>query len=226
MNRMKRILLSTLALLSILLVSSTILTSSSAADYTKIGVKTGDNATYSYSLVNSTVNLQGQVFVNVTKLTGTNATLNLKYYFSNGTLAASVLLGPDNVSTGYGGIGFFVACANLSVHDAIYLAAPFNINETVDMVAAGVMRTVNHLNITLVTSRYNIWWDKPTGLMVRINIVGPDVSPGLGNFTLTSTSLWSMPAGPAIPTTVILIVGAGAIIVVAAAAIVFYMRRK
>jgi hypothetical protein len=221
---MKKRLLVTLAILSILLVSSALLTSSRAADYSKLGVKSGDNSTYAFSLVNSTVNLQGTLVANVTEVTGTNATLSLKYYFANGTLAAAIILGPDNVSTGQGGINFFLICADLSAYDPINLATPLIINETIDMVAAGLTRTVNHLNITMYATRYNIWWDKSTGLAVQLTILGPFVLAGLGNLTLTSTSLWS-PGGLPI-TTLLLIIGVGAIAVVAAVAIVLHRRGK
>jgi hypothetical protein len=224
--KVKRKLLAAFALLSILLASSALLTPSKAADYTKIGVKIGDNSTYSFTLVNSTINVRADFSSYVKNVTGTLVTLNFTYYNPGGSVNTTLLFGPFNVSTGEGGIGFFLICANLSAHDPVnVLPSVPSINETVSMVAAGVTRTVNHLNMSIGATRFNVWWDKPTGLMVKLTAIGPASLPGLGNFTLTSTSLWSL-GGLPITTTTLLIIGVGAIIVVVGVAVVLHGRGK
>ena len=197
-----------IAMLAILVMSTAVLTSSTAADYSKVGVKKGVTATYSYALIGSKVNKATFRFVNVT---GTLVQVIDTFYNPDGSVNGTEFSLVSNVSTGQYGIYEFLICANLAANDPIYIGAPFAINETISMNAGGATRTVNHINATFYGSRVNEWWDKQTGIMVKL-------VAGAQNFTLTSTSLWS-------PDITLLIISGVVVAVAVIAAVALLVRR-
>jgi hypothetical protein len=178
------------AMLSLLVVSLTALTPSRAADYTKIGVRIGDTATYSFAATGWTVD---RFTISVLDVNGTLVKLNATYYNPNGSVNHTMILGPANVSRGQ--LGEYLLCANLSAHDPICYVSEHStapaFSETVQMTVAGASRTVNHLNMSTPSIMVDRWWDKATGLLVkRVHL-----APYSINLTLISTSLWSAGGG-------------------------------
>jgi chitodextrinase len=160
-------------------------TTVAAEDYTKIGVKVGDTAEYSFTMTG--VPTPTTLSYLISNVTGTNVTIS-----SAGSTIVS-----GNVSAGGNGIWLYLIAANLTAGDPLYVGAPYSINETITMTAAGESRAINHFNLTTTVSGYTvieeIYWDKLTGLMTGIN----DYISGSGwtNQTLTTTSLFGVPAG-------------------------------
>jgi hypothetical protein len=177
-------------LFSLLVVSLTALTPSRGADYTKIGVRIGDTATYSFAATGWTID---RFTISVLDVSGTLVKLNVTYYNPNGSVNHTMILGPADVSEG--GLGEYLLCANLSAHDPIcyiseHSTAP-TFNETVQMTVAGASRTVNHLSMNTPNIVVDRWWDKTTGLLVkRVHLASYSI-----NLTLISTSLWSAGGG-------------------------------
>jgi chitodextrinase len=156
-----------------------------AEDYTKIGVKVGDTAEYSVTMTGvSTPMVIGFVIANVT---GTSVTID-----SAGSTFIS-----GNVSAGGNSIWMYLIAANLTAGDLLYVGAPYTINQTITMTAAGESRTINHLNVTAtgmgLTVILEIYWDKMTGLMTEQDDYNP--ISGWTNYTMITTSLFGVPAG-------------------------------
>lgn len=197
-----------------------------AADFSKVGVKTGTTATYSFSASNSEVN---RVDLNFTSVAGTTVTLSYIWYNPDGSENSS-WVDTGDVSTGGGvtAISAFLIPSNLSAGDPIFSGSLLTINETVSMFTAGAYRTVNHSNwiTTSGSYRHDLYWDKQTGLMVRLTLrSGSSGGPYSQNVTLTSTSPWS--AGLSVDaSTLILIGGVVAAVVVAVAAVSLRRRRR
>jgi len=198
--------------LTVLLVSSTFIVASRAADYTKIGVKVGDSANYS---VESHAHSCDRLQINVTEVTGTVVNLTYTYSWSNGTIVNS---GHDrgDVSTGYHD---FLYCGGLKKGDLTYIGSTWYFNDTVTMEFAGANRTVNVLYASVTE-----YFDQATGMVVKLV-----QSEGEDNFTMISTNMWSAasPPGPTIDPTLLLI-GGGIVVaaIVVVAAVVMIRRRK
>nr|MDO8098615.1 hypothetical protein [Candidatus Njordarchaeota archaeon] len=75
---------------------------------------------------------------------------------------------------------YYIA-ANLAINDPLYAGSTLQNQRYFTLTnysIAGGMRTVNHMNVTVVFGSIKIvvYWDKPTGLMVKFSYhqTGPD----------------------------------------------------
>jgi hypothetical protein len=100
--------------------------------------------------------------------------------------------------------------------DPVYLGSVWTINETIQMVAAGALRVINHGDF----GSYNFYWDQVTGLVTQSFSYGT-------NYTLLSTTAWAPDTVPSLfnMTTIVLIEGV-VIIVLVIALIVLASRRR
>src|SRR5438093_1959537 len=143
------------------------------------GVGQGNFGVYSVSYNQPTaVQGGGQIvaaYENVTRVSGTNVTINFSVLYSNGTF--SVVQGTTDVQIG--GVRLetfflpFVTAANLIVGDP-FLPFSFGynmrINETVPEVVAGAQRMVNVASIQISSSGLTLKYDKATGLLVFYSV--------------------------------------------------------
>lgn len=228
-------------MMTTLLVFSAMLTSSTAADYTKVGVKAGDTLDYSVS-ANIGVPLTGTAHVAVVGVVGTNVTMTVVFTMTNGTQESLGTIW-GNVSNGYSGIGIpmfvFMICPNLAAGDAAVIDSEGSsflvINGTTTMVAAGASRQVNYIleSFDMRTAPpaggqlapippqvyVGMYWDKLTGVTAQcITNLGGDWM----NFTLTSTSLWLPDIVP------IVLIGAavGGVVIAGIAVYLLKFRKK
>jgi hypothetical protein len=157
----------------LLLVVSSNCNTSRAADYTKVGVKQGDTATYQEHSVldvveHTATSSTGTYTVYVEKVKGSLVTLD-EYYYGSREISMNV----SNGGAGLGLAGEFLCPAGLSQGDPLYLNsyAPI-ISQTMQTIVVGQNRTVNFVNETVSGSSYlNYvwrWYDKSTGLLVKI----------------------------------------------------------
>jgi hypothetical protein len=111
---------------------------------------------------------------------------------------------------------------NLTTNDRIYSGSPIKINDSSVLTFGGVPRIINHARI--FGGLYEFWWDKDTGLIVKMNLY----SVAWLNMTMISTTAW-FPAAPSglfdNPLMLPLLV-MGALVVVLLVAIVVVARRK
>jgi hypothetical protein len=218
-----------LAVLSILLVISGTLKSVGAATYT-VGVPTGTAADYSFAQtdVKST-----KVHIGVTGVSTPVITYTIAFYNPDNSLNSSHSGVAYNITDiwSYSALQWFIG-ANLTVNDPLAPGLALFVNETVTGYStAGSTRTVNHSNWTFRAFNvpvlyYDAWWDKPTGLLVKLTWHSVQSSAYWINITLTATSLWTpgYGGGLQLSTTTLLLIGGGAIVVVAI--VVILVRRK
>ena len=176
-----------LALLSLFLFFAITSNPSWAADYNKVGVKVGDTADYAIQEDNPEVT---RLHLYVDGISETTITLELTYYFENGTQESTEQLTGD-IGIGSGVLYLFLITPNLVEGDAIYSGAPATIDKTFMMSTAGVSRLVNHYSVGDPT--LDCYWDQSTGLIVKRTFW----LFGWMNLTMTAISLW--PDGLALP---------------------------
>ncbi len=213
---MRRSLVYPFVVLSILLVLVASTTPAVAADYTKVGVKVGDTATYRTAMSSSTVNKT--VFL-IYGIVGTSFYINYTYFLPNGTVFNQGQLVGDTVT---GGMLDVLVAKNLTTNDSIYSGSPIKINDSSVLTFAGVSRIINHARI--LDGLYEFWWDKDTGLIVKMNFGS---TPWL-NITMISTTAWFPMARPGLfdnPLMLPLLV-MSALVVVLLVAIAVVARRK
>jgi hypothetical protein len=216
-----------------------------ATDFSKVGVRTGDWAKYSFVSTNKSMIPSGPENLSFTNVTGTMVTLNVTAYNPDGSENSSHVYA-GNVSNsmeplyipGVGNVSLpilysFIIPANLSANDPIYDGAAISINDTESLTVANVSRVVNHVNGTSAIlgtpyERYNMYWDKQTGIVV----VGNAYIIGLNawiNMTLTATSLWHEVSvgGPIFGLSLwqLLIIG-GVVAVVVCVSVLLLVRRR
>ena len=143
---------------------------------------------------------------NVNSLTNTvNASFIINY--QNGTHATQPISG--NTLTGQGNLFPYITAGNLTAGDLFFKPIqPFYnayiVNETVNRVYAGALRTVNLLNFTITypqqTIRVTFYWDALTGLVLDATENVNSTSPGLNtlaiHFKATQTNIWSSTTNP------------------------------
>lgn len=219
-DTVNRKLVSALSLLSILLVCSVVTVPTSAADYSKIGVKAGDFSKYS-ATGPGVLNGSYATFL-VINTTGTLVWINFTQFNPGGTINSTSEF-DANITTGS---GFFIAylliCPGLVAGDHIYNSSSwFTINSTFQMSVIGYTRTVNLVNLTMGSQYLRWWWDQSTGLMVRLLA---DVGSGPVEFALMSTSAFGIFSD----LVVMLLIGGGiaAVVLIAAAVIIHHRRKK
>jgi hypothetical protein len=216
-------------LLSLMMLSTTALPTS-AADYTKVGVKVGDTADYVYSNPEG----NGIIQIYVQQITGTNVTLNINTINVHGftpSIVTGDLSGTINI------IFLYLVASNLSQGDsAMQGSNQYTIDKTSTMIVTGVNRTVNHISYTFSdpSGSYNLdaYWDKTTGLRIKSNIT---ISGWFANATrrqagsyitnlasTTAFNTWTTID----PTTLPIIVGGVTAILVAVAIAVFALEKQ
>jgi len=145
------------------------------------GVKPGDSVTYGEFSVNNTTpyppfsgnisSLKIQVD-SVSNQTNT-VSASLIYFYQNGTQTTQSLVG--STDTGQGNIFPYIMGGGLRAGDPIFKNSlgyfPYTLNETVNRVYAGALRTVNLLNLTIQSPSYSVkasfYWDTQTGLLLE-----------------------------------------------------------
>src|SRR3989442_232903 len=145
------------------------------------GVKPGDSVTYGEFSVNNTTpyppfsgnisSLKIQID-SVTNQTNT-VSASLIYIYQNGTQTTQSLVG--STDTGQGNIFPYIMGGGLRAGHPIFKNAlgyyPYTLNETVNRVYAGALRTVNLLNLTIQSPSYSVrasfYWDAQTGLLLE-----------------------------------------------------------
>jgi len=208
----KRLVLS-LATISMILLVTAVCNPASATSYA-VGVKVGDTADYTASATGEPFS---KMHLSVYGIVGTVVTLNLTYYYPNGTLHDQSTVTGD-LLTGSGGILLFLIARNLTQGDPVYSGSTMKVNKTVTMTVAGASRSVNYVNLTM--GYWQFYWDKETGLMTQVRFL----FFGWMNLTLTSTSLWS--AGLfGLSWTTLAIIGGGAVVLIAVVALVLRRRK-
>lgn len=183
---MRKSVVYSLALMSVLLVLTTPVSFASAADYTKVGVKANDMVVYKLSISAKTEN---KSIMLVSGINGTEVYLSYTNFFPNGTISSQSQQS-TNVTTGSTLGWLSLIAANLTAGDPVYSGATTTINETVTMTTAGANRVVNHLYLS--SGMLDIYWDKITGLMVKINFL----FFGWLNYTMLYTTAWPPGAQP------------------------------
>lgn len=169
-KRIKKEFIFSLILLSLTMISAVTLTTS-ATDYTKVGVKAGDTAEYVFSTPTSS----GELNIHVLQIDGTNVTVNMQETYSNGTEKPYELV-TGNLAGFFNLLFPYLVSANLSQGDsAIPNDTLYTISKTLTMNLNGINRTINYLNVTfplgglLGTSGLQAYWDRATGLAIKTN---------------------------------------------------------
>jgi hypothetical protein len=171
-------------------------------DYAKVGVKVGDVAIY--RLISSSPQNKSQLLVY--GILGTVVTFNITYYNSDGSVFSRGQF-TINIKTG-AGAAYWLTAADLTTGDPVYSGwASGSIGETIQMMVAGALRTINHGSLGDI---YDVYWDRITGLVTGY------YQSGSGNYTLLSTTAWAPDTVPSLlnMTTIVLVEGLVIIILV------------
>jgi hypothetical protein len=192
------------AVIALVLFSSSIIVTSQAANYTKIGVRAGDRADYSTDHSGP-----DRLRIEVTEVTGVFVNITITDYWSNGTVV-DVSTARGNVSNG--GLAELLVCGGLQAGDLLYPGADVYFNYTVSMEIAGATRTVNEI---ILSGDQHVYYDQQTGIFARL------VHSGGSNYTMISTNMW----GPIDPMVLILIGGGAAAVAIVVVAVVLLRRR-
>jgi hypothetical protein len=186
---MRKRLVSAFAMLSTVLLLSASFAPSLAADYTKVEVKVGDRADYSFASSDSKMN-GAEAHVYVQSIEGTIVRINGTIRYSDGTVQTESIGG--DVSKGQNNSYYFLICTNLMQGDPVYSGSEMKITETISANVSGASRNVNHMSSETIFTNFDVYWDKSSGLMVKLTL------SGFGQWItvlLTNTSAWS-PSGP------------------------------
>jgi hypothetical protein len=231
---MRRKLCSGLALLSVFVIISAAYMPLpvNAITYTG-GVPAGATVDYTYSQTNVTT--PNRIHINVTNVSTSKITYNIIFYNPDNSVNNSHNYLSYNITTLslYGPYLYFIG-ANLNVSNPVYPGALYIINDTIPSYSiGGASRTVNHSNQTYSSLGFpyvvvNGWWDKPTGLLVKLSYHSIQPSAYWVNLTLTGTSLWTPgygASGGGLNTTTLLLIGVGAVVVIAIVVIVVRRRK-
>ncbi len=178
------------------------------------GVKAGDEITYGKFSVNNTTpyppfpgNVSSLAIQVKTVDTLTNTvTAVLVTTYSNRSQTNATLTGTTD--TGQGNLAPYLIAGGLTAGDSLFKNPGYlgvSVNETVNEVYAGALRTVNVLNITYqatyVTLKAAYYWDAKTGLLVEAYQNANYTSPS--GFTITqiffeatATNIWTPDTSP------------------------------
>lgn len=242
----KRILLAPLFLSLIMI--STIMLPVSATDYTKVGVKVGDTADYTYSNSFSNPTATGRFRIQILKIAGTEVAINVRELYLNNSEGPALPLA-GNVAADDSETFPYLVVANLSQGDNLVrednaVFQWWRIDKTTTMIAAGQNRIVNHAKFTgpentpinVVYYSNEAYYDKITGLLVASIITDTQLNGAKHTWTqiLNSTTAFTglNSTGPTIlspeETTVapLIIAAAIAFIAVTVAAAAITQRRK
>lgn len=208
---MKRKLACIFAVMATLLILSSSTTPIvSAANYSAVGVRTGDRQVYSYKTnMGGSINNVTIFTVYILGVTGTQISFVRNYNYPNGSYYGSDSY-TENVSQWVFGkhVWLILIPANLSVNDPIQSGAPYKVNQTFSATFAGVSRTVSNVSFMSAGKSCSKEYDKATGIFLYSNLyLG---SNQWENISLISTTLWSAPTS-APSSTNWLMIGLGAI---------------
>lgn len=220
---MKKNIIFSLLLLSLIMLSITTLPTS-ATDYTKVGVKVGDTADYSYS----TPTEAGRLRIHIQKIAGTTVTVGFSTLNPDGSEKPLGNVTGDLSGTFNPLFGSLIA-SDLSQNDSIFPGSIYTIDKTTTMIVTGVNRTVNHVSYSQTSGpsgnhQYlDAYWDKATGLSVKLNstITGEFANASLIS-NLTSTTAF----GNNIDPTTLLVIAGGVTAILAATAIAVLALEK
>jgi hypothetical protein len=212
---MRNVLVSTLAILSLLLMVSAPSATPLAPDYTRVGVKLGDSAIYRIS---DSIYPYNKTRIVVHGILGPVVTLNRTFYNPDGSIWGQSQI-PTDLITGIG-LGIMLIAANLTTNDPIHSGDTIAVNETIQIVVTGALRTVNHANY--YGGHLDGYWDKATGLVTELRW-----SPGghWMNYTLLSTTAWAPDTVPSLLNMTTIVLVEGVVIVVLVIALIVLATR-
>lgn len=217
---MRNRLVSTLAILSLLLVVSAASATPLAPDYTKVGVSVGDMAVY-HAVFYDNPDYVNKTTIEFYGIVGTVVTVHWKWYAPSGVEVASGVLAGD-ISDGSGTTMYlFLVTPGLMVNDAIYDGAGFTIQDTAQMTVAGASRTINHMR--QFGGSPELYWDQLTGLTTERHTYQYGYWI---NWTLISTTAWQPYTPPSlfnIRTVALILVVVVCVLIVA---LVYVVRRR
>jgi hypothetical protein len=224
---MKKEIFFTSLLLSLIMLS-TMATSASATDYTKVGVRAGNTADYNYTTPKAT----GTVHIQFLQINGAEVTASISTTYSNGSKAPTTNVTSDLSTALFNRLFPLLVAANLSKGDSVLPnATNYEIDETITMNALGANRTVNHLDHNIGYSYFDAYWDKATGLAIKTNetvteqqsiFLGIPAGSYITNLIATTAFTTTYPAETAVA---LLITAAGIIAVTLAAAVITQHRK-
>jgi len=216
---MRNVLVSTLAILSLLLVVSVVSATPLAPDYTKVGVKVGDIAVY-HTVYSGSPDYVNKTTVEFYGTVGTEVTIHRNEYAPSGVhVSFASITGDISDGTGYAMYQYLVT-PGLAVGDPIYSGAGFTINDTHQMTVAGASRSINHIRI--FGGSPEVYWDQVTGLTTEVHVY---MFSYWWNMTLISTTVWQPYTPPSLlnPVTISLILVV--VVCVLLVALVYVMRK-
>lgn len=197
---MRKGLVCSVALASILLLAAAICAPARAVDYT-LGLAVGTTATYSPSYTMGTNVTSGDLEVTWRNDTALSVVFTSHYgsmYQEFGYATWDVRYGPgSNASLAM--ISLYVVAANLNVNDPIVMSGIYHtwtINSSTTWFVANAFRIVN---VHQQGQYLFAYWDRQMGLMVKLSWNVGLITPDWFNLTLTATSAWTGATTPAIP---------------------------
>ena len=179
------------------------------------GVKAGDSITYGNFSVNNTTpypyfqaNISNIMVLIRSVDAATNAVVaSLITTYRNGSQITNSLNGTTD--TQVGNLLPYIVAGGLSAGDLLWKSSnpyyPISVNETVNKVYAGALRTVNLLNLTFQSSyqsvRASYYWDVKTGLLLEEYVNQSYVSSNGVEvlqiyFEATATNVWTPQSSP------------------------------
>jgi uncharacterized membrane protein len=178
------------------------------------GVKAGDSVTYGKFSVNNTSPyppFPGNVSALAIQVKSANPSTNtvtamLLTTYRNGSLTNQTLTGTTD--TGQGNLLPYILAGGLRAGDPLLKSSPYlslSVNETVNKIYAGALRSVNVLNITYQSSYANVkaayYWDVNTGLLLEAYENASFTSPSGPvilqiYFEATATNVWTLETTP------------------------------
>ena len=167
------------------------------ATYT-VGLDLGTTADYNVSETSGVID---RAEIEVYGILGTEITLNVSSY-NETTLDHFTIYRNDVANESAYFLGFYyTVAAGLAAGDPLYPNSLLIINETITETYDGVSREINHVKVNDGT--FEAWFDKETGLMVKINLWFFNWI----NSTLMTTTAWE-PVN-LLSTTNLLLIGVG-----------------
>jgi hypothetical protein len=207
-----------------LLLLTIVVSPTSAASYTSVGVVSGTSSVYSQTITGEPN--ANKLVITVYTVVGTAVSENLTYYLANGSvyykISTTVNVNSNNptiiegVPDSYFTMESIIA-SGLNASDPTYPAGPYKINDTSSMTFAGATRTIDYFQQSPFNSSawyFEGWWDQATGIIVKWNLWWPAAygGPVWQNISMVSTTAWSASApvqSTFSSTSIITIVGVG-----------------
>jgi hypothetical protein len=192
-----------------------------ATDYTKVGVSVGNTA--DYSITGSAIGPSGtaKLHVEVTAVSGTNVSLTVTCYFSNGSIIGIPIPHTGDISSVWGGMASYIVCAGLTTGDELCKdSRGETFNSSTSATVCGANRTVNYITGSSSVENLSIGFDKDTGVLVENTLSGSLVNSSM---IMTATNMWG---SSGISLTTLAIVGVVSAAIVVAAVVEIVQKRK